>query len=156
MVSYQRSWTGFPQNWSPLKHSRCRRLWITYFIIYSVLTSTAMLGIKQFYISFTNKAMKIKQTPWPESARELYRTSERRLSVKVVPTFYGQRTWRAQRDWSLRPYSRFSRPEPLLFFQVAPQLYSRAWVDSVPDPLLYRKSGSAENRSRTSRSVARI
>jgi hypothetical protein len=29
------------------------------------------------------------------------------------------------RDGSLRPYSRFRRPEPLLFFQVVPQLYSR-------------------------------
>jgi hypothetical protein len=26
--------------------------------------------------------------------------------------------------------------EPLLFYQVAPQLYSRGWVDPVPDPLL--------------------
>jgi hypothetical protein len=31
------------------------------------------------------------------------------------------------------------------FFQVAPQLYSRGWVDPVPDPLLLRKSG---NRTR--------
>jgi hypothetical protein len=38
------------------------------------------------------------------------------------------------------------------FFQVAPQLYSRGWVDPVPDPLL-RKSGSARNRTRTSGSV---
>jgi hypothetical protein len=29
-----------------------------------------------------------------------------------------------QRDGSPRPYSRFSRQEPLLFYQVAPQLYS--------------------------------
>jgi hypothetical protein len=36
---------------------------------------------------------------------------------------------RGQRDGSLRPYSRFSRQEPLLFYQVAPQLYSR--VDPV-------------------------
>jgi hypothetical protein len=28
-----------------------------------------------------------------------------------------------------------SRREPLLFYQVAPQLYSRGWVDPVPDPL---------------------
>jgi hypothetical protein len=28
-----------------------------------------------------------KQTPWPESANELYRPSDRRLSAKVVPTF---------------------------------------------------------------------
>jgi hypothetical protein len=50
------------------------------------------------------------------------------------------------------PYSRISRPEPLLFFQVAPQLYSR--VDPVPDPLLIRKSGRAWNQTRTSGSVA--
>jgi hypothetical protein len=31
---------------------------------------------------------------------------------------------RSQRDGSLRPYSRFSRQEQLLFYQVAPQLYS--------------------------------
>jgi hypothetical protein len=35
-----------------------------------------------------------------------------------------------------------------LFFQVAPQLYSRGWVDPVPDPLLLRKSGSAGNLTR--------
>jgi hypothetical protein len=34
------------------------------------------------------------------------------------------------------------------FFQVAPHLYSRGWVDLVPDPLLHRKSGSTENRTR--------
>jgi hypothetical protein len=41
---------------------------------------------------------------------------------------------RGQRDGSLRQYSRFSRQEPLLFYQVAPRLYSRGWVDPVPDP----------------------
>jgi hypothetical protein len=28
-----------------------------------------------------------KQIPWPESAKELYPLSERRLSAKLVPTF---------------------------------------------------------------------
>jgi hypothetical protein len=51
--------------------------------------------------------------------------------------------------------SRFSRQEPLLFYQVAPQLYSRGWVDPVPDPLLLRKSGSSGNRTQTSGSVGR-
>jgi hypothetical protein len=51
---------------------------------------------------------------------------------------------RGQRDGSLRPYSRFSRQEPLLFYQVAPQLYSPGWVDPVPDTLLFF-SGSAGN-----------
>jgi hypothetical protein len=41
------------------------------------------------------------------------------------------------------------------FFEVAPQLYSRGWVDPVPDPLFLRKSGNAGNRTRTSGSVAR-
>jgi hypothetical protein len=62
---------------------------------------------------------------------------------------------RGQRDRSLRPYSRFSRPEPLLFSLVAPQLYSRGWVDPVPDGLLLRESGSAGNWTRASGSVAK-
>jgi hypothetical protein len=45
--------------------------------------------------------------------------------------------------------------EPLLFFQVAPQLYSWGWVDPIPDPLLLRKSGSAGNRTRTSGPLTR-
>jgi hypothetical protein len=76
-------------------------------------------------------------TPWSESASELYRPRDRRLSAKWLPTFCGQRVPRGQRDGSLWPYSRFSRQEPLLFYQVAPQLYSRGWVDPVPDPLLF-------------------
>jgi hypothetical protein len=35
-----------------------------------------------------------------------------------------------------------------IFFQVAPHLSSRGWVDPVPDPLLLRKSGSAGDRTR--------
>jgi hypothetical protein len=34
------------------------------------------------------------------------------------------------------------------FFQVAPRLSSRGWVDSIPDPLLLRKFGSPGNRTR--------
>jgi hypothetical protein len=44
---------------------------------------------------------------------------------------------RGQRDGSLRPYSRFSRQETLLFYQVAPQLYLRGLVDPVSDPVLF-------------------
>jgi hypothetical protein len=42
-----------------------------------------------------------------------------------------------------------SRPEPVIFFQVSPQL------DPVPDKLLLRKSAGAVNRTRTSGSVVR-
>jgi hypothetical protein len=44
------------------------------------------------------------------------------------------------------PYCRildFLYRSSYFIFQAAPQLYSRGWVDPVPDPLLLRKSGSA-------------
>jgi hypothetical protein len=52
-----------------------------------------------------------KKTPWPEFASEIYRPSDRRLSAKLMPTFAGWRVPRGQRDGSLRPYSRLSKPE---------------------------------------------
>jgi hypothetical protein len=39
----------------------------------------------------------------------------RRLSAKLVPTFVDRGPSRSQHNGSLRPYSRISRPEPLLF-----------------------------------------
>jgi hypothetical protein len=56
------------------------------------------------------------------------------------------------------PYGRnlgFLNRSRYFVFQVAPQLYSRGWVDQVPDPLLLRKSGSPDNRTRTPEYVAR-
>jgi hypothetical protein len=76
------------------------------------------------------------------------------LVGEVSVNFCGYKVPRGQRDGYLRPYFRFSRPEPLLF-QVAPQLHWRGWMDPVPDLLLVRKSGSAGNRTRTSGSVDR-
>jgi hypothetical protein len=49
------------------------------------------------------------------------------LVGEVIANFCGKKVPRGQRDGSLRPDSRFSRQEPLLFYQVAPQLYSRGW-----------------------------
>jgi hypothetical protein len=65
-----------------------------------------------------------KKTPWSESASELTdrATAACRRSDCQLLRINGAR---GQRDGSLRPNSRFSRPEPLLFYQVAPQLYSR-------------------------------
>jgi hypothetical protein len=59
------------------------------------------------------------------------------LVGEVIANFWVLRVSRGQRDGSLRPYSRFSRQDPLLFYQVAPHLYSRGWVDSVREPLLF-------------------
>jgi hypothetical protein len=57
----------------------------------------------------------IAQTPWPESASELYQLRDCRLSAKLVPTFVDKGVSRSQRGGSLRPYSGFSRPESLHF-----------------------------------------
>jgi hypothetical protein len=80
--------------------------------------------------------------------RELYLPSDRRLSAKLVPTF-------ADRGCCVvtatDPHARildFIDRICHYFFQVAPHLYSRGWVDPVPDPLLHRKSGGAGNRTR--------
>jgi hypothetical protein len=114
------------------------------------------------HIQFTiDRKMKLankqqtKQTPWPESASKLYGPSDRRLSTKLVPTFTdGVCHVVSVTD----PYGRnlgFLDRSCHFFFQVAPHLYWRGWVDPVPDPLLLRKSGSAGNRTRPSGSVAR-
>jgi hypothetical protein len=64
--------------------------------------------------------------------------NDRRLSAILVPTFA---------DWGCHvgnvtdPYGRilgFLDRSRYIFFQVAPQLNSRGWVDPVPDPLLLR------------------
>jgi hypothetical protein len=77
------------------------------------------------------------------------------MSAKLVPTF-------ADRGYPVvsatDPHGcilGFLERSRYYFFQVAPQLYSRRWVDPVPNPLLLRKSGSSRNRTRISGSVAR-
>jgi hypothetical protein len=92
----------------------------------------------------------VLKIPWPKSASEVYRSSDRRLSAKLVPTF-SDRRWQVVSMTD--PYGRdlgFIDRSRYFLFQVPPQLYSRGWVGPVPDPLLLRKSDSAGNRTRTS------
>jgi hypothetical protein len=59
------------------------------------------------------------------------------LSAKWMPTFVDRGCHVVS---VMDPYGRilgFLDRSPLLFYQVALQLYSRGWVDSVPDPLLF-------------------
>jgi hypothetical protein len=66
-----------------------------------------------------------EQTPWPDSARELYGLSDRRLSAKLVTTF-ADRGCHVASVTDL--YSRilcFLDRSRYFFCQVAPQLYSR-------------------------------
>jgi hypothetical protein len=65
-------------------------------------------------ICFLFQVTKTK-TPWPESASELYRPNDRRLSAKLVPTFVDRGVPHGQHDGSLQPHSWLSRLEPLLF-----------------------------------------
>jgi hypothetical protein len=50
-------------------------------------------------------------TPWRQYASKLYQPSDCCLSAKPVPTFADRGVPGGQRDGSLRPYSRSSRPE---------------------------------------------
>jgi hypothetical protein len=97
----------------------------------------------------------VKKTPWSESANKLYRPSGRCLSAKLVPTFAGYKLSRGQRYGSLRPYSWFSRSEPLLFLPSSSSIVFTRLSGPRSRPILLRKSGSAVNRTRTSGSVAR-
>jgi hypothetical protein len=87
------------------------------------------------YLSLPLKKIKLNSMAW---VRERTIPTERPPLVgEAIANFCGRRVPRGQRDGSLWQYSRFSRQEPLLFYQVAPQLYSRGRVDPVPDPLLF-------------------
>jgi hypothetical protein len=72
-------------------------------------------GLKPHAVIVTS--VQKNETPWPESANELYRPSDLRLSAKLVRTFADREVLRGQHDGYLRPYSRISRPEPLLSLQ---------------------------------------
>jgi hypothetical protein len=97
----------------------------------------------------------ITKTQWPESASELYRPSDRRLLAKLVSTFADRGCHVVSVTDLYGLILGFLDRSRYFFFQVVPQLYSRGWVERVPDPLLLKKSGSAGNRTRTSGYVAR-
>jgi hypothetical protein len=80
-----------------------------------------------FIIAYINiYKQQTKQTPWSESASELYRPSDRRLSAKLVPTFAD----RARHVVSVTDPQGcilgFLDRSRNFLFQVAPQLYSKA------------------------------
>jgi hypothetical protein len=118
-------------------------------ILYAVLWNGVQAHERECRLWEKKKAKTKSKSSWPQSA------SDRLLLVKLVPTF----AYRGCHMVSVTdPYGNilgFLDRSRYFFFQVAPQLYSRGWVDPVPDPLLLRKSGKAGNRTRTSGYVAR-
>jgi hypothetical protein len=118
-------------------------------------TNTGCIQRNASILSYSQEVRKRLKTPWPESASELCRPSDRCLSAKIVPTF-------ADRGCHVvsftDPYDRihdFLDRSRYFFFEIAPQFYSGGWVDRITNSLLVRKSGSVWNRTRTSGSVAR-
>jgi hypothetical protein len=84
-----------------------------------------------------------KLTPWPQSANELYRPL---LVSEVSANFFADRGCHVVSVTN--PYGRnfrFLDRSSYYFFQVAPQLYSRGWVDPVPDPLLFVSCSAGES-----------
>jgi hypothetical protein len=100
-------------------------------------------------------SLSLSLSPWPESASELHRPSDRRLSAKLAPNFADKLCNVVSVTDPHGYILGFVDRSRYFLFQVAPRLYSRGRIDLVPDPLLLRKSGSAENRTRTSGSLAR-
>jgi hypothetical protein len=117
-----------------LQHVAC------FLLVWNHLT---LLAQRPEYVAAKNK--KINKLRGLQFARELYRRSA------VSANFCGYRMYRGQHSRVLG----FLDRSCYSFFQIAPQLYSRGWVDPVPEPLLLRKSVSAGNQTRISGSVAR-
>jgi hypothetical protein len=82
---------------------------------YPVFSTLLSLPLPKIQIFPSHTVLKhYKKTPWPEAVSKLYRPSDSRLSKKLVQTFTDRECQRDQGDWSLRPYSRLSRPDFLL------------------------------------------
>jgi hypothetical protein len=59
-----------------------------------------LAGLPRSSDSILDRDKNNNQTPWPESASELYRPSDRRLSAKLIPTFADRGVQRSQRGGS--------------------------------------------------------
>jgi hypothetical protein len=81
--------------------------------------------------------------------------SNRHLLVKLVPTFADEGCRVVSATDPHGCVLGFIDRSYYYFLTVVPQLYSRGWVDPVPDSQLPRKSGSAGNWTQNSVSVAR-
>jgi hypothetical protein len=126
--------------------------------IFFVATQQVYETVWYFIIKTRNcrkSNMYIIKTLFLESASKLYRGSDCRLSAKLVPTFADRGYYVVSAMDSYGRILGFLDWSRYFFFQVAPQLYSRSWLDHDPDPLLLRKSGSAGSLTRTSGSLVR-
>jgi hypothetical protein len=77
------------------------------------------------------------------------------LVAKLMPIFTDTGCQALSLTYPYRRILGFLDRSHYFFCQVAPQLYSRGWVDHFQDPPLIWKSSSAGNRTQTSASVPR-
>jgi hypothetical protein len=119
------------------------------------VSSIFMIYVTHFGLNIRWRIASETKTPWPQHSNELYRPSVHRLSAKLVPTFADRGCHVVSVTDSYGRIVCFLDRSRYFCYQAPPQLYSRGWVDSVPDPLLLGKSGSAGNRNMTSGYVAR-
>jgi hypothetical protein len=106
----------------------------TYINIYVTLVHFADAGARRQRLALSIGYNRLGSTyiyyiPWPESANELYRPSDRRLSAKLVPIFadkgchvlsvkdpYGRNLGLLDRDWVLpEDGNRIQSPKRLMF-----------------------------------------
>jgi hypothetical protein len=100
-----------------------------------------------------NPASQTKQTSWSESASELYRPSERRLSAKWLPTFADKGCHVVSvTDASGRILAFLDRSRYFSIKQLLSCTHEAEWT---PFQTHYIVSGSAGNRTRASGSVAK-
>jgi hypothetical protein len=104
------------------------------------------IGLKFWELALLcNVCTGMDETPWPESTSAVHRPSDRRLSAKLVPTFADRGCQLVSVTFPYGRILRFLEQSRYSFLQVAPQLYSRGWVNPVLDLVLPRKPSSAEN-----------
>jgi hypothetical protein len=105
------------------------------------------LSYRNFYIHL-NTIIRVS-TPWLLVRKRTIPTERQRSCRRIlVPTFVDRGALRDQRGGTPTAVNLFSRPEPLLFFQAAPHLSWRSWMDPIPDSQLFKQCRSAGNRTR--------
>jgi hypothetical protein len=112
-----------------------RKLQKTQFLIYTLLWSWKLRKFGQNYLTIKCKG----KTQWSEYASELDRPRDLRLSAKLVPTFSDRGCYVVSATDPYGGILGFLDRSRYFFFQVAPQLYPRGWLDPVPETLLSQK-----------------
>jgi hypothetical protein len=95
------------------------------FFLYNVWNTNQTVCPQTNSLAVIRPSKNRSKTPWPQSASELYRPSNRHLSAKLMPTFADRGCCMVSRAVPYGGILGFPDRSRYFFFQVAPQLYSR-------------------------------